>query len=406
MRWWRLSWGMSRVRFVLGGVGEVGGVGGVRGEGVKGLGFWLDVGDLLHCTRHDNRNRQPNQTKPLTACTLPSTTPVRKHATDMWQQRTGGWDRNGTWQRGFGAYAKYFHAAAESLTPTTCQPATAPPAAAPGAAPAQPALVPAVEAIPNDALGDGIDERERARFEAERADVLRAQQEMLLAAMGAKVAGGGGRRRRRRGLMMSDRGLAISSSSTGTSSSTTNNTSPTTSSSKGVFMGPAWHNVYLTPESFSILGNLSRPCGYLNALSVHYYCWRCAEAIKERNAGIMGLLDEKEMQAAVVAIRRLVAAARSQGLSLHIRWACGGLVGFGVCDWGLVCEGCLLYGCRRWLPTHLNISCTATFKPPTKPPQPQHRHHTHQRGQLHQRRRPKVFQRELRRCALDGGVCA
>jgi hypothetical protein len=32
----------------------------------------------------------------------------------MWLRRTGGWD-GATWQRGFGAYVKYFHATADKL---------------------------------------------------------------------------------------------------------------------------------------------------------------------------------------------------------------------------------------------------------------------------------------------------
>ena len=46
-----------------------------------------------------------------------------------------------------------------------------------------------------------------------------------------------------------------------------------------------------------------------------------AEAIKERNAGIAGLLDESQVQAAVAQLAPLVAVAKEQGLPLHIRWA-------------------------------------------------------------------------------------
>lgn len=90
----------------------------------------------------------------------------------MWMLRTGGWE-DGQWQRGFGAYAKYFHATAERL--------------------AECATKSMVEQIANNAYGDGIDEKDRAAFEAERVDILRAQQEMLLAAMGVGECHGFGR---------------------------------------------------------------------------------------------------------------------------------------------------------------------------------------------------------------------
>jgi hypothetical protein len=65
----------------------------------------------------------------------------------------------------------------------------------------------------------------------------------------------------------------------------------------------------------------------MHSLSVHYYCWKCAEAIRQRGAGIGGLLDEGEMQAAAAQMGRLVAAAEKEGLPLRIRWARPGTTG-------------------------------------------------------------------------------
>ncbi|KAI8466361.1 MAG: hypothetical protein J3K34DRAFT_433963 [Monoraphidium minutum] len=83
-------------------------------------------------------------------------------------------------------------------------------------------------------------------------------------------------------------------------------------------MGPAWHGVYLTPDSLALQGRVAKECGYMHSLSVHYYCWDCATAIRERGAGIAGLLDEAEAQEAAAQLRRLVAAAKSEGLPLRI----------------------------------------------------------------------------------------
>lgn len=158
---------------------------------------------------------------------------------DMWLRRTGGWEGS-TWQRGFGAYVKYFHSTGApppalqwqrsraALAPANWAPASrmvrSPCPAAP--APYRRASLPArtrappptpflpqtraaaraadklaqcgarsaaesIASIADNAYGDGIDEAVRADFEAERKDTLRAQQEMLLRAMGAKLPPGG-----------------------------------------------------------------------------------------------------------------------------------------------------------------------------------------------------------------------